>query len=447
MLSGIKVGKKKTKIEASSIPESAGDRTRPDATSSRNAMVAEQMRQSLLNPQKQPPTSKPKSESEFDSRIFQQEARAKHANNFTPGVPTHSDHLSTLMIPPPTSNPGNESEMSILDLLKQEKVTTSQQVERSIYQQQKKRKNYDDDDDDIFQTHLYATNRNGDPNPTNTHNTPKSTKFQMTNRSDPQNHHHQKHAVVDTPCFWWIQSSNFATHRLLLPNNQQSDALERIVLVMAPPSQSVVFGEHFYIVPIEYTASYSTCTDPHTWEEIRSVQSKLRSMALAQQKGVLFFETNFGSGSNRHGTVGQARLEAVWVPLDLYDDAPLYFRSALMEQAQEESTKPNIIHINTMAKPLYHTIPKNFSYFYIEYHDATRPSRRESKRDTTTPPHNADVLLLMESPQRFPKTFGADTIASMMDLEPMRIRRHHRNMSHAQERQVVTQWLQRWNVR
>ena len=355
--------------------------------------------------------------------------------------------------------------MSILDLLKQEKTTTSKQYERSMYQQQikKRGRNGDEDEDDTFQTHLYSHSVI-DPPPAST-----TTKFHTatTNNNNSNPNHHQKHSILNTQCFWWIRSSNFASHRLVLPRHSANQihtstsststpTMERIVLCLAPPSQSIQCGEHFYIVPMEYTVSYSTCTDLYTWNEIRLVQSKLRTIAAQQNKGVLFFETYLGSivsgnrNSRTDGTVWQARMEAVFVSRDIYEDAALYFRAALMEQAQEEGTKPNIIPIHTKTKPLYHTIPKNFPYFFIEYDDIAHhndtSSSSSSSRATVKSIEKPNAYVLLLESNQFPKTFGVDTIASMMDVEPIRMRRHRSMISSFEEEQVVIQFLQRYDT-
>ena len=511
MLSGIKVGKKKVKVATATaatvtIPVIATSNTtfpttdntntgsvswkndHPTTTSnatttstasasssssnknnlSSNATVAEQLRQSLYSqpsPQQIPPVNQ--TNVPFDRTV----PKEGHPDSRTI---SHITHPSTSLIIPSTSSTKDESEMSILDLWKHEKMTTSKQYERSMYQQQigkntQKRgrstsgihNNEDDEDDeDMFQTHLYT-------HPNSMECSADLHAYHSANRNPPPNHQRQRSTMPHhntTQCAWWIHSSNFASHRLLLPNHNSSHptqspssssslVVERnsIVLCLAPPSQSIQYGEHFYIVPMEYTPSYSTCTDPQIWDEIRSVQSKLRSIASTQKKGVLFFETYLGTNSSKsktNGTIWQARMEAVFVPRDIYEEAALYFRAALMEQAQEESTKPNIIQIHTRTKPLYHTVPKNFPYFYIEYDDSTQSTNRGSSDPTTATKirPNAYVLLLLETKQ-FPNTFGVDTVASMLDVAPIRMRRRHAIvLSESEERQVVTHFLQRYET-
>ena len=505
MLSGIKVGKKKVKVVAATattatIPVIATSNTtfpttdntntgsvswkNDHPTTTRNAMttstasassssnknnlssnatVAEILRQSLYSqPSPQiPPVNQ--TNVPFDRTV----PKEGHQDSRTI---SHITHPSTSLIIPSTSSTKDESEMSILDLWKHEKMTTSKQYERSMYQQQigkntQKRgrstsgiHNNEDDDEDMFQTHLYT-------HPNSMECSADLHAYHSANRNPPPNHQRQRSTMPHhntTQCAWWIHSSNFASHRLLLPNHNSSHptqspssslVVERnsIVLCLAPPSQSIQYGEHFYIVPMEYTPSYSTCTDPQIWDEIRSVQSKLRSIASTQKKGVLFFETYLGTNSSKsktNGTIWQARMEAVFVPRDIYEEAALYFRAALMEQAQEESTKPNIIQIHTRTKPLYHTVPKNFPYFYIEYDDSTQSTNRGSSDPTTVTKirPNAYVLLLLETKQ-FPNTFGVDTIASMLDVAPIRMRsRHSIVLSESEERQVVTHFLQRYET-
>jgi Protein similar to CwfJ C-terminus 2 len=106
----------------------------------------------------------------------------------------------------------------------------------------------------------------------------------------------------------------------------------------------------------------------------------------------------------------------------------LYYRSALTEQMEEYGTNPKLIHTNNM-KPLHQSIPKNFPYFYVEFDNSTR--------------NNNGYVLMIESSTKFPSTFGIDTIASMMEIEPIRFRNKlQQKMSEVEERRIITNFVQ-----
>lgn len=232
---------------------------------------------------------------------------------------------------------------------------------------------------------------------------------------------HDKQEKIISKCWWWLESTSFSRHRLLALGDHVS-------LVMAPFNLSLTPGHHFYIVPIAHAESLTAVEDDRAWEEIRNFQSALRNLYQLQGKGLLFTETVLPTTSS----FWQTKLEAIPVPLDQWHDAPLFFKSALAEQAQEWGTHQKLMH-TTAAKGLRRTVPKNFSYFYLEY---------SNNGDGFA--HMIESPSLSSSSGRvFPKDFAANTIAGMLKLDPIRFRRKERS-NDAAEKQAIHEFLEKW---
>jgi hypothetical protein len=222
---------------------------------------------------------------------------------------------------------------------------------------------------------------------------------------------HDRQDQMTAKCWWWLESSNFARHRLLALGDHVS-------LVMAPDHLSVKPGQHFYLVPLKHVESLTAAEDD-VWEEIQRFQSSLRACFAKDGKNVLFCETVL----NNTG-FWQTKLEAIVVPNNTWLDAPLFFKSALTEQAQDWGTHQKLML--TVDKGLRRSVPKNFDYFYLQW-------------DHTT---FAGYAQMIES-TAFPRDFGVDTIAGMMGMDPMRFRRNQKAQPE-QERQGILDFLEKF---
>ena len=97
-----------------------------------------------------------------------------------------------------------------------------------------------------------------------------------------------------------------------------------------------------------------------------------------------------------------------------------FFKSAMTEEAEEWGTHNKIL--STRGKGLRRTIPKGFSYFNIEWGDG-------------------GFAQIIET-QSFPKDFSLDTIAGMMDLDPMKFNRKKKAPDY--DRDAVMKFLEGW---
>jgi len=246
---------------------------------------------------------------------------------------------------------------------------------------------------------------------------------------------HDQQDAITAQCWWWIESArSFDRTRLLALGNKVS-------LVFAPPHKALSQQHfHLYLVPIPHAPSLTAC-DEDTWSEIYRFQASLRQMAAAQSKSVLFYETVLPSSTK--SSFWQTRLEVVFVPHEVAADAPLYFKTALTEQAEEWGTHQKLIKTgrraakNNNQKELRATVPANFAYFYVEFGG-----------------DSGDGYVQLIESRSFPQDFGADTVLGMMRMDPLRFRSSSqaatkRGASAArsaddEERQRIRQFLDLW---
>eukprot|EP00550_Attheya_septentrionalis_P011020 CAMPEP_0198305910 /NCGR_PEP_ID=MMETSP1449-20131203/58149_1 /TAXON_ID=420275 /ORGANISM="Attheya septentrionalis, Strain CCMP2084" /LENGTH=440 /DNA_ID=CAMNT_0044008455 /DNA_START=70 /DNA_END=1392 /DNA_ORIENTATION=- len=216
---------------------------------------------------------------------------------------------------------------------------------------------------------------------------------------------HDKHSSITSKCWWWMESGpSFSKHMLLSLGDHVS-------LVLAPPHLALT-KNHCYLVPLKHAESFVSCED-EVWDEVQRFRTSLRHMFRAQGKGVLFCETVLPSKS-----LWQARMDVIPVPIRVEQDAPIFFKSALTEQAEEWGTHTKLISTKEKGGVRY-SIPKGFPYFNIEW-------------------LSGGFAQMIETAS-FPKDFGVDTIAGMMDMEPLSFNRK-RKSSHDEERKAVIEF-------
>ena len=380
LLSGIKRGKKKKQRKDPPPP--------PSNDEDSNLSAAEQLR-ATLSVGKAPPVDR-SNDLEERGRIAREKIRSKEDD--------------TVVLMPAASKPKDETNLTIQEMVALERnqtMSTNEQDARNILRTGKKRKmkmksmGADSDEDEQLQMQLM-----------NAH----SKKAGRTEQREKSRHiaAHDKQQRITSKCWWWLESTSFSKQRLLALGNYVS-------LVMAPSNLSLTPGQHFYVVPIQHVESLAACED-EVWDEIVRFQSSLRELYRAENKEVLFCETVLPQSG-----FWQTKLECIPVPRSVAQDAPLYFKTSLAEQAEEWGTHQKML--NTAAKGLRRTVPNNFSYFYLEYEEGGK-----------------GYAQMIES-SSFPRDFGNDTIAGMMGMDPLRFRRKEQPQG---EKQSILEFLDKW---
>ena len=258
--------------------------------------------------------------------------------------------------------------------------------------------------------------------------------------------------------WWWMESSNF--------NKQYLIALgEKVSLVMTPsnkrlrqyPKKNEWVGGQCYIVPLSYNESF-VGLDEEVWVEIRRFQSCLRQMFAKEGRGVIFIETVMRAskgGSGGGGMALQAKMECIPVPTSVERDAPLYFKSALAEVAQEWGTHQKTITLDGQKKTLRNAVPKGFPYFYCGWGEGGNEGfvqlieNEDDGDDYGDHDNNAGGygagggMRSGGGSKHFSYDFGLDTIGGMMGCDPMRFQRKMRAVDGG-DRAVILQFCDKW---
>jgi hypothetical protein len=315
-----------------------------------------------------------------------------------------------------------EEDMTIRELVARERhdtgMTLDEQMTRNLARVGKKRRRKigkdDDSDEEVERMKKLLPNQPLKPKP----KAVAKSQQRDVHRQIAQHHQQEK---ITSKCAWWLESSTFSKHRLLALGNHVS-------LVMAPPNASLQPGLHFYLVPIKHADSFVDCgSDDHAiWDEVRRFQTSLSNLFARDKMGIVLCETVLPNKG-----FWQTKLQVIPVPFDVLADAPIYFKSSMLEQIEEWGTHNKILS-TTSVKPLTSVIPKNFPYFYVEWGNVATSA-------------NTGYAQIIESAD-FSPDFGLDTLAGMMELDPIRLQRKHHHFSLDQERQGIADFLAKWKA-
>ncbi|GAB7348505.1 hypothetical protein MBLNU459_g6907t2 [Dothideomycetes sp. NU459] len=136
---------------------------------------------------------------------------------------------------------------------------------------------------------------------------------------------------------------------------------------MTLPTEPEITPGGAVIVPIQHHLSLLECDDDE-WEEIRNFMKSLTRMYHERDKGVIFYE----NAAFMHSRKGHAALFAIPLPFHLADNAPAFFKEAVLSADEEWSQHKKII--DTLAasqRPGYgkqafrKSLVKEMPYFHV----------------------------------------------------------------------------------
>jgi hypothetical protein len=260
---------------------------------------------------------------------------------------------------------------------------------------------------------------------------------------------HDALAKFTSKSWWWLESPSF--------NKQYLIALgDKVSLVMCPThlalnqestttsssSSSSWNGGQCFIVPLQHCESF-VGLDEEVWQEVYRFQQSLRNMFRREGRDVLFLETVMRT--SRGGGLGlQAKMEVVPVPRRVERDAPLFFKSALSEVAQEWGThgqKPIVLNDND-KKTLRNSVPKGFPYFYVGWEGGGFVQIVENEDDGDDDNGGSVGMRASGGSKCFSRDFGIDTISGMMELDPVRFQRRQRSSDG--DRSAILKFCDKW---
>jgi Protein similar to CwfJ C-terminus 2/Protein similar to CwfJ C-terminus 1 len=417
MLSGIRTGKKKKKpVELAEPPPASA--CSHDAIGRDNVSVADRLRQSLATgiAEARVTTS--------TSLLGKLEQRGRIESSRVVSSKSQHDNMVVELPKGQVATRKQEEDMTIQELVTQERrqnqeMSWDEQMTRNMARlgknRKRKLKTSDDSDEEVEQMKKWlpgATNaKEGTANEDRA-----IKKAQVRDRHRLMNEKIQEDKVT-SKCAWWLESSSFRKHRLLALG-------DHISLVMAPPNASLIAGNHFYLVPLKHTPSFVSA-DGDAWREVLRFQTSLQNLYARQGKSVMLLETILDHSKG----LWQTKLEVVPVPFAMLQDAPMYFSSSMQEQVEEWGTHSKLLKVST-DKPLPAVVPKGFPYFYVDW------------GKIATSPSATGYAQIIES-ESFPRDFGLDTVAAMLDLDPIRLQRKQ-SYGHEDEQQQISDFLKLW---
>ena len=176
-----------------------------------------------------------------------------------------------------------------------------------------------------------------------------------------------------------------------------------------PPEPEIAKGGAV-LVPIQHHPNLLHC-DEDEWEELRNFQKSLTRHYAAQNLGVLFYENAAHTRSSRGAP--HALLHAVPVPHHLAEQAPAYFKEAILSADEVWSQHKPVIDTLTLSREKYgkaafsKSLPKEMPYFHVW---------------TTL---DGGLGHVVEDERRWPKGdgFAREVLGGMLDRGPEVVRR------------------------
>lgn len=186
------------------------------------------------------------------------------------------------------------------------------------------------------------------------------------------------------------------------------------------------------IVPLQHRHNLLECDDDE-WEEMRNFMKSLTRFYASQDKSVIFYENAAFAASRK----GHAAMVAVPLPHHLADNAPAYFKEAILAADEEWSQHKPVIDTQALTqKPGYgkqafrKALAKEMPYFHVWFS------------------LDGGLGHVVEDERRWPKgdLFAREIIGGMLDRGPETIKkqgrweRHDRRVEHFRKRWDAHDW-------
>lgn len=163
------------------------------------------------------------------------------------------------------------------------------------------------------------------------------------------------------------------------------------------PSYSELVPGHCLIVPGEHLLT-TLDADDAMWLEIRNFMKCLMQMFAEHDKGVVFMETVLNLANCYHTVI-----ECIPLPWGDAEDAPGYFKEGLLGVDEEWSRHAKVIE--TKERTFRRSMSSQLPYFHVWFHP------------------DGGYGHVIEDHAKFPRYFGQEIIAGILNLDPMQWRR------------------------
>ncbi|KAK9767149.1 Pre-mRNA-splicing factor cwf19 [Basidiobolus ranarum] len=273
-------------------------------------------------------------------------------------------------------NPNSEANIDIASMLREEKYGNSRNMDMELAKRISRDTAYKDD--------LDYMDQNADKMAT-------FKKMTDSQKRDFAVHDYKKSQSVLEKCDYCYQESN--------PPRVPVVSLG-VKTYLALPNYEELLPGHCLIVPTQHCLSTLECEDD-VWDEIRNFMKCLIQMHAKNNQGVIFMETVMNLSWHKHTVI-----ECIPVAWELFEDAPAYFREAILSSEGEWTQHKKLI--DTSKNGFRRSLTENLPFFHVWF----------------TPDKGYGHVI--EDDKDFPKWFGKEVIAGMCDVPPNLYRRPKR---------------------
>lgn len=173
-------------------------------------------------------------------------------------------------------------------------------------------------------------------------------------------------------------------------------ATSRHMYLALPKTVPLVPG-HCLIVPLEHLETTVDCEDDE-WVEIRNFMKTIMRMFHQQNKSIIFMETAMEFRKSWHTVI-----ECIPVPHHVLDEAPIFFKHAILNAAEEWSTHVKLK--DSSKRGFVRTFIPELPYFHVWFG------------------LDKGVGHVIENEGKFPFYFGKEVLAGIMDISADKWRR------------------------
>jgi hypothetical protein len=219
----------------------------------------------------------------------------------------------------------------------------------------------------------------------------------------------KRNESLEQSCFYCYSTKKVPKHLVL--------SLGEHCYVMMPERGQLVEG-HVFIVPAEHSVALTMMEEP-AWREMEMFMASLTKMHQAKGSQCVFIETVLNLKQKRHTVV-----ECIPIPPAQAQMAPVYFRKAITESESEWAQHKKLIE--TKGKGIRKSIPPNFTYFFVQFGVG------------------AGYAHVIEDSQKFPRFFGREVIAGILQLDAEQYIIKPKRRSFEEERKSVLAFLDMW---
>lgn len=259
----------------------------------------------------------------------------------------------------------------IQDMLAQEKLVNSNDINRSFIQLSKKTMSQIGSDFELKDKFKLHSNKNKSSN---------DVAFEQ-----------KRQMVIESKCNLCMDSETFQQKLVILYSDK--------IFIGVPQFEPFV-EDYLWIFPSSHIST-SNMLDEDTYDEIKLYKDKLCQYFNLQNKSIIFVET-----CRTLKTRGHFYLEVIPVNHDVISEAPMYFKKGILECEGNWNVNKKLIEMNS-NNGCRDVIPKGLPYFSVEF--------MSFNSSVQVPKGFCHVI---EDEKRFPIYFAREIIGGIMDLNP-----------------------------